>query len=347
MDLNTESVKSLPVWAQLPDLDVKYWKLKSLSKIGSILGIPIKTDRYTKVTSVIKYAGLLIEMSLEGPFPEYIEFFNDNEVLPDQFIHWHATQLSTNKGFYITFVYGMNNVQQRQQPWADLQGFSQQMTEAWCIMGDFNSVLYKEDRMGGNEILDHELEDLNNLMHSYQLRKFLNQLRPLLRQLSMDHFADLRIQSLPVWAQLPDLDVKYWKLKSLSKIGSVLGIPIETDRYTKVTLVIKYAGLLIEMSLEGPFPDCIEFFDDNEVLIRHSVLYKEDRMGGNEILDHELEDLSNLMHTCYSNYGASLIMDQLRKFLNQLRPILRQLSMDHIADLGTQQEKARKELTNI
>ncbi|KAJ8421701.1 LOW QUALITY PROTEIN: hypothetical protein Cgig2_002598 [Carnegiea gigantea] len=43
------------------------------------------------------------------------------------------------------------------------------MTEAWCILGDFNSVLYKEDRMGGNEILDHELEDLNNLLHTYEL----------------------------------------------------------------------------------------------------------------------------------------------------------------------------------
>jgi len=33
---------------------------------------------------MIKYARLMIEMPLEGPFPEYIEFFNDNEVLVRQ-----------------------------------------------------------------------------------------------------------------------------------------------------------------------------------------------------------------------------------------------------------------------
>jgi len=45
------------------------------------------------------------------------------------------------------------------------------MTKAWCILGDFNSVLYKEDRMGDNEISDHELEDLNNLLHTCELQE--------------------------------------------------------------------------------------------------------------------------------------------------------------------------------
>ena len=81
MDLNTESINALLLWLQLLDLDVNYWGLESLSKIGSILSIPIKIDRYTNERSVIKYARLLIEISLEGPFPNYIEFFNDDEVL--------------------------------------------------------------------------------------------------------------------------------------------------------------------------------------------------------------------------------------------------------------------------
>jgi len=84
MDLNTEVIKSLPLWVQFPNLDIKYWGLESFSKIESILGILIKTDRYTKERSTIKYARLMIEMSLEGPFPDYIEFFDDNEVLMRQ-----------------------------------------------------------------------------------------------------------------------------------------------------------------------------------------------------------------------------------------------------------------------
>ena len=47
------------------------------------------------------------------------------------------------------------------------------MTEAWCILGDFNSILYKEDRMGGNEVADHELEDLNSLLHRNEINRGL------------------------------------------------------------------------------------------------------------------------------------------------------------------------------
>ncbi|KAJ8432712.1 hypothetical protein Cgig2_009770 [Carnegiea gigantea] len=77
MDLHTESIKSFPLWVQLPDLDVKYWGQSSLSKMGSIIGIPIKTDKYTR-DRTIKYARLLIEVNLEGPFPEFVEFINEN-----------------------------------------------------------------------------------------------------------------------------------------------------------------------------------------------------------------------------------------------------------------------------
>jgi len=34
------------------------------------------------------------------------------------------------------------------------------MTEAWCILGDFNVVLYKEDRRGGNVIQDTEIREM-------------------------------------------------------------------------------------------------------------------------------------------------------------------------------------------
>ena len=40
MDINVESIISLPIWIQLPELDIKYWGIQSLSKIGSVLGFP-------------------------------------------------------------------------------------------------------------------------------------------------------------------------------------------------------------------------------------------------------------------------------------------------------------------
>jgi len=84
MDVHTKTIQSLPLWVQFSDLDVKYWGIESLSKLGSVLGIPIKTDRFTKEKTIIKYARLLIDIPLEGSFPEFIESFNDHEVLVRQ-----------------------------------------------------------------------------------------------------------------------------------------------------------------------------------------------------------------------------------------------------------------------
>jgi len=50
---------------------------------------------------------------------------------------------------------------QRKPLWSDLFAIAHQMTSALCIIGDFNSVLYKTDRQGRTEIADHELEELS------------------------------------------------------------------------------------------------------------------------------------------------------------------------------------------
>ena len=84
MDLQTESIKSLPLWVQLPELDIKYSGLASLSKIGSLIGQPLKTDKYTAEKSRLNCARLLIDVPLEGSFPEYVEFFNEKGLLVRQ-----------------------------------------------------------------------------------------------------------------------------------------------------------------------------------------------------------------------------------------------------------------------
>ncbi|KAJ8419756.1 hypothetical protein Cgig2_022413 [Carnegiea gigantea] len=45
LEINTSSINSLPIWVQFPELDVKYWGVDSLSKLGSLLGIPLKIDK--------------------------------------------------------------------------------------------------------------------------------------------------------------------------------------------------------------------------------------------------------------------------------------------------------------
>ncbi|KAJ8437709.1 hypothetical protein Cgig2_008335 [Carnegiea gigantea] len=88
MDLQTENIKSLPIWVQLPDLDIKIWDSDSLSKIGSTLGFPLKTDKYTRDKIMIKYVRLLIDIPHDGHFPDNVEFFNEGGVLVRQQVHY-------------------------------------------------------------------------------------------------------------------------------------------------------------------------------------------------------------------------------------------------------------------
>jgi len=60
--------------------------------------------------------------------------------MSEQYIHFHAMQMSTNVKFYIMFVFGLNQLQVREKLWADLTS-SQPLHEPWCIIGDFNSII--------------------------------------------------------------------------------------------------------------------------------------------------------------------------------------------------------------
>ena len=81
LDLKTDTLTSLPIWVQFHELELKYWGLDSLSKLGRTLGIPIKIDRYTMEKRMLKYARLLIDIQLNADLPEFIDFINDQDVV--------------------------------------------------------------------------------------------------------------------------------------------------------------------------------------------------------------------------------------------------------------------------
>ncbi|KAJ8433627.1 hypothetical protein Cgig2_023566 [Carnegiea gigantea] len=90
-----------------------------------------------------------------------------------QILHCYATQVNINKKFFITFIYGMNQEQQRQSMWEDLLAFSHQMTKAWCILGDFNAILYKDSGRGGNVIQVAKIREMANFIEQgdlYEMR---------------------------------------------------------------------------------------------------------------------------------------------------------------------------------
>jgi len=62
--------------------------MDSLGKIGSILGIPLKTDHYTMDKQLLRYARLLIDMPLKDHFPDFVEFVNAQDVLVRIPVHY-------------------------------------------------------------------------------------------------------------------------------------------------------------------------------------------------------------------------------------------------------------------
>ncbi|KAJ8419799.1 hypothetical protein Cgig2_030528 [Carnegiea gigantea] len=89
-------------------------------------------------------------------------------LLETKFIHCKATQLATMKGFYITFIYRANQELQRRGLWKDLKNSTNSIDDAWCILGDFNTVEYTGDRIGGIEsfgdcIIACELQELRSI----------------------------------------------------------------------------------------------------------------------------------------------------------------------------------------
>ncbi|KAJ8427472.1 hypothetical protein Cgig2_021882 [Carnegiea gigantea] len=222
MDLNTETLASLPIWG-----------LESLSKLGSMLGIPIKTDKYTRDKSFLKYARLLIEIQLEDNFLEYIEFVNEHNVVVRQRVEyeWKPTKcdfckmhepqelappnLHVDEEGFITIrkraqqqLLEARTYQQQQllHPhlfrnylrcntvshhegllyniclWGQsrfakerfMRGFekySNSMDDAWCILADFNAILYAGDKIGGTEVQFHEVQSFGDCITACELQE--------------------------------------------------------------------------------------------------------------------------------------------------------------------------------
>ncbi|KAJ8421531.1 hypothetical protein Cgig2_033905 [Carnegiea gigantea] len=93
--------------------------------------------------------------------------------LSDQFIHCHTMRMSTNDQFYITFIYGQNQVHLQYQLWEDLASL-QPGHVPWCIIGDFNAIIYKDDRVGRGDVLASDIKDMRDFMDLCELHKMRN-----------------------------------------------------------------------------------------------------------------------------------------------------------------------------
>lgn len=87
-NFSKDPIKTLPIWIQLPGLDVKYWGEKSLGKIVGQLGVMIKVDLATKTRDKLMFARVLIEVKVDQEFPSVIHFLNEKGVKIDKKVNY-------------------------------------------------------------------------------------------------------------------------------------------------------------------------------------------------------------------------------------------------------------------
>ncbi|VFQ91334.1 unnamed protein product [Cuscuta campestris] len=67
---------------------MKYWSLTGLSKIGSLVGKPIKRDRPTANKTKYAYARIQVEVKVQQEFPMMVSFIDDEERVRNQQIRY-------------------------------------------------------------------------------------------------------------------------------------------------------------------------------------------------------------------------------------------------------------------
>ncbi|KAM6569088.1 hypothetical protein CsatB_017073 [Cannabis sativa] len=77
-----------------------------------------------------------------NPFSYSVNILN----CTSQLIHLLVATLDGKHRFYVTFVYAFNKLKGRKMLWSDLKNIATH--EPWMVMGDFNEILFKEERMG-------------------------------------------------------------------------------------------------------------------------------------------------------------------------------------------------------
>ena len=77
----------------------------------------------------------------------------------DQVIHCLATCKVTNVKFASSFVYAYNTIVGRRPLWANLDRFSESLSNAWLVLGDFNNVLKTDERSNGQQATPYEIRD--------------------------------------------------------------------------------------------------------------------------------------------------------------------------------------------
>lgn len=88
-----------------------------------------------------------------------------------QILHCSVKGVAGGIDYYLTIVYGYSTIEQRKLLWHNLTEAAQGISKPWLIAGDFNSILYTQDRLHGCTINIAEIRDYTNCIQVLGLTK--------------------------------------------------------------------------------------------------------------------------------------------------------------------------------
>ncbi|XP_057250082.1 uncharacterized protein LOC130591164 [Beta vulgaris subsp. vulgaris] len=81
------------------------------------------------------------------------------------------------------------------------------------------------------------------------------------------------LKVIPIWIKLPNLPLNCWSEDSLSRIGSLIGVPLYADECTSKALRVSFARILVEMDVTREVKKMVKIADPNGQTIVQPVLY--------------------------------------------------------------------------
>ncbi|XP_019264059.1 PREDICTED: uncharacterized protein LOC109241742 [Nicotiana attenuata] len=89
--------------------------------------------------------------------------------MTDQAVTCMVSHNRLQMGFMMTIVYAFNTKEERRSLWNYLDTVSKNVGGPWIVMGDFNSVLHTDDKVGGNPVSLAEIVDFQQCIEQCEL----------------------------------------------------------------------------------------------------------------------------------------------------------------------------------
>ncbi|CAO2817774.1 unnamed protein product [Amaranthus hypochondriacus] len=227
--------------------DLSWWSPISTSTLAGLRWLMVRPLYLLQYPMVLFHCRLLLNflqrlrlLHLYWVYPPPVKItFED---IAEEVTYWNSS--------VVCFVLGAN------PPLHVIEGF---VTRIWKDYGVFLVKLKSIDDV-------HSACAMSGIL--FDKKPYL--VKPWKKNMSYDESA---LSSAPVWIRFPKLDVAYWGAPCLRKFVGMLGEVLRIDSATINYDKLMFARVLVDMKLNGVFPEEIYFTNEEGTLISQKVLY--------------------------------------------------------------------------